>query len=161
VPISDQGFSQVYLDENVFLNIHILLIIISLKLIMEGMRNMQFTFLEIDHVQVAAPKGCEEKAREFYGELLGMQEIPKPKNLQKRGGVWFQCGNHQLHIGVQETFQPAVKAHPAFHVKNLAKLREHLMAKGIEIKEEEPLEGADRFYVSDPFGNRLEFLEWF
>lgn len=121
---------------------------------------MDFTFLEIDHVQVAAPKNCEEKAREFYGDILGMKEITKPKNLQSRGGVWFQCGNHQLHIGVQEDFQPAKKAHPAFHVKNLSVLRDYLTTKGITVKDDEPLEGANRFYVNDPFGNRLEFLEW-
>jgi catechol 2,3-dioxygenase-like lactoylglutathione lyase family enzyme len=121
---------------------------------------MSFKFTGIDHVQLAAPKGSEEQARKFFGEILGMEEIPKPSNLAKRGGVWFRCGSHQLHIGIQEDFTPAKKAHPAFHVENLEALREHLVTKGVTIKEDEPLEGAIRFYVDDPFGNRLEFLQW-
>ncbi|TYR78265.1 glyoxalase [Priestia megaterium] len=116
-------------------------------------------FFGIDHVQLAAPKGSEEKARLFFGEILGMEEISKPSNLAKRGGVWFQCGNHQLHIGIQDDFQAAKKAHPAFHVKNLSRLKETLVKNHISIKEDEPLEGAIRFYADDPFGNRIEFLQ--
>ncbi len=89
-----------------------------------------------------------------------MQEIPKPRNLQTRGGVWFQCGRHQLHIGVQEDFQPSRKAHPAFRVQNLAALRKHLSEKRIKVIDAEPLPGANRFYIHGFFGNRLEFLEW-
>lgn len=89
-----------------------------------------------------------------------MEEIPKPENLAKRGGVWFRCGTDQLHIGIQEDFIPAKKAHPAFHVENLEELRDQILNQGIEVKEDEPLEGAKRFYVDDPFGNRLEFLQW-
>lgn len=120
---------------------------------------MSFKFTGIDHVQLAAPKGSEEQARKFFGDILGMEEIPKPSNLAKRGGVWFKCGLHELHIGIQENFTPAKKAHPAFHVDNLEALREHLVSKGVTIVEDEPLEGAIRFYVNDPFGNRIEFLQ--
>jgi catechol 2,3-dioxygenase-like lactoylglutathione lyase family enzyme len=121
---------------------------------------MTFEFSGIDHVQLAAPRGCEEKAREFYGGLLGWTEIPKPEELRKRGGVWFQCGKHQVHIGIEDNFQPAKKAHPAFQVTNLNALREYLIQQGISVKDDESLEGAIRFYIDDPFGNRLEFLEW-
>ncbi|KEP26223.1 MULTISPECIES: VOC family protein [Bacillus] len=116
-------------------------------------------FFGIDHVQLAAPKGSEEKARLFFGEILGMREIPKPSHLVKRGGVWFQCGNHQLHIGIEDHFQASKKAHPAFRVKSLSKLKEILVKHHIRIREDQPLDGAIRFYVDDPFGNRIEFLE--
>ncbi|MBG9917363.1 VOC family protein [Bacillus sonorensis] len=113
----------------------------------------------IDHVQIAAPKGSENTCREFFSEILGMREIPKPENLRKRGGVWFQCGAHELHVGVQDPFKPAVKAHPAFSVDNIDKPKERLREFDINIIDGEPLEGADRFYIHDPFGNRLEFLQ--
>ncbi|WP_426454910.1 glyoxalase [Paenibacillus sp. S-38] len=116
----------------------------------------------MDHVQLAAPEGCEEEARGFYAEVLGWQEIPKPEPLKKRGGVWFQCGIHQVHIGVQQEFRPALKAHPAFRVKRLEELRAHLLQQSIPVIDDDARseEGVSRFYVSDPFGNRLEFLEW-
>jgi catechol 2,3-dioxygenase-like lactoylglutathione lyase family enzyme len=120
---------------------------------------MAFQFDGIDHIQLAAPEGCEEEARAFFAGLLGMREIPKPDNLRGRGGVWFQCGLQQLHIGVQRDFIPAAKAHPAFAVTNLAALRQRLEADGVPVRDDEPLPGAERFYASDPFGNRLEFLE--
>ncbi len=121
---------------------------------------MSFDFYGLDHIQLAAPKGSEQQAREFFSGVLGWKEIPKPEELQKRGGVWFQCGQHQVHIGVEENFQPAKKAHPAFHVKNLDGLRAHLKQRNIAYQDDELLEGATRFYLEDPFGNRLEFLEW-
>jgi catechol 2,3-dioxygenase-like lactoylglutathione lyase family enzyme len=121
---------------------------------------MNFSFIGIDHVQLAAPKGCEEQAREFFGNKLGLQEIPKPSNLQGRGGCWFVCGKQEIHIGVQEDFVPAKKAHPAFYVKNLNEFRSHLQQAGVPIKEEPPIEGRTRFFVDDPFGNRIEFLEY-
>jgi catechol 2,3-dioxygenase-like lactoylglutathione lyase family enzyme len=126
----------------------------------EGVEQMSFIYTGLDHVQIAAPTGCEEQARHFYGELLGMVEVPKPEPLAQRGGVWFQAGSHQLHIGVQTDFVPATKAHPAFQVENLVLLREELLAKGLFVIEDEDLPGARRFYLRDPFGNRLEFLEW-
>lgn len=121
---------------------------------------MGFNFVGIDHVQLAAPSGCEAKARRFFGDVLGCKEIPKPDHLARRGGLWFQCGRDQVHIGVQSDFTPAKKAHPAFHVQDLRGLREHVSAQGIQPIDDEPLPGADRFYLMDPFGNRLEFLEW-
>ena len=121
---------------------------------------MTYSFQGIDHVQVAAPRNQEDEARAFYGDKLGFQEIKKPDLLAKRGGVWFQVGHHQLHVGVENDFQPAKKAHPAFEVKNIKDLRSKLMEQGVKIREDDNLEGAERFYLHDPFGNRLEFLEW-
>jgi catechol 2,3-dioxygenase-like lactoylglutathione lyase family enzyme len=113
----------------------------------------------IDHIQMAAPKGCEAAAREFYGLLLGLREIEKPPSLRARGGCWFECGGQQLHIGVASDFHPAKKAHPAFAVPDLDGLRSRLEARNIRITEDDSLPGTRRFYAEDPFGNRLEFLE--
>ncbi len=121
---------------------------------------MTHTFYGIDHVQLAAPAGCEAAARAFFADLLGMTEVAKPKDLRKRGGAWFQCGSQQLHVGVDSTFIAAKKAHPSFHVQNLSALRERILAQGIPVQDDGLLPGAERFYVTDPFGNRLEFLEW-
>jgi len=121
---------------------------------------MSYSFFGIDHVQLAAPVGCESIARYFYGELIGLPEVEKPENLRSRGGVWFQCGLHHVHIGVDSDFVPAQKAHPAFHVRSLGQLRERLQGEGVRVRDDELLPGAERFYVDDPFGNRLEFLEW-
>ena len=113
----------------------------------------------IDHVQIAAPPGCEEAARDFYGVLLGMREIEKPKPLRARGGCWFECGAQQLHIGVERDFRPALKAHPAFAVADLDALRERFVSRGIAVLDDNSLPDTKRFYVEDPWGNRLEFVE--
>jgi catechol 2,3-dioxygenase-like lactoylglutathione lyase family enzyme len=120
-----------------------------------------FLFTGIDHVQLAAPKGCELEARIFFGQLLGWQELVKPEPLQQRGGVWFLCGQHEVHIGVQNDFVPATKAHPGFSVVNLYSLRQRLLGHGIAIIDDDTRaeQGVQRFFVNDPFGNRLEFLE--
>lgn len=122
---------------------------------------MEYRFDGLDHVQLAAPPGCEAEARRFFGEVLGWREIPKPEALQKRGGVWFQCGEHQVHIGVQADFVPAAKAHPAFLVLGLKELRESLTRHQLRVTDdtERAEEGIERFYMLDPFGNRLEFME--
>jgi catechol 2,3-dioxygenase-like lactoylglutathione lyase family enzyme len=113
----------------------------------------------IDHIQIAAPEGCESAAREFYGSLLGMKEIEKPPVLRARGGCWFECGSQQLHIGVEHNFQPAKKAHPAFAVFHLDERRKALTARGVTVVEDDDLPDAWRFYAEDPWGNRLEFIE--
>jgi catechol 2,3-dioxygenase-like lactoylglutathione lyase family enzyme len=113
----------------------------------------------LDHLQLAMPRGREADARTFYGDLLGLRVLPKPPNLAVRGGVWFALGSQQFHLGVEEDFRPARKAHPAFLVEDLPALRERLMQNGYQPYEDEPLEGYRRFYVADPFGNRLEMLE--
>lgn len=114
---------------------------------------------DLDHVQVAMPAGGEERARGFYGALLGLREIAKPANLAARGGVWFAVGARQLHLGVEPEFRAARKAHPALRVRGLAELVERCRGAGVPVVEDEPLPGFDRVYVSDPFGNRLELLE--
>lgn len=114
---------------------------------------------KLDHVQIAAPPDCETAAREFYGSLIGLPEIPKPAELRSRGGVWFQVGAEQLHIGVEPDFQPARKAHPDFAAEHLNDLATRLKSSGYEIIWDEALPETRRFYVSDPWGNRVEFLE--
>jgi catechol 2,3-dioxygenase-like lactoylglutathione lyase family enzyme len=121
---------------------------------------MSFIFKSIDHVQLAAPKGSEPIARQFFGEVLGFKEIEKPEALKKKGGVWFEFGNYQIHIGIEEPFAPAKKAHPAFQIENLEALKEHLTNKEINYIVDYDLPGANRIYIHDPFGNRMEILEW-
>jgi len=113
----------------------------------------------IDHVQIAAPAGCEEEARAFYGAVLGMLELEKPPALKSRGGCWFQCGAQQLHVGVEGDFRAARKAHPAFQVSDLDALRGVLRENGVGVTDDEALPDVRRFYAEDPWGNRLEFVE--
>lgn len=121
---------------------------------------MDFYYEKFDHVQLAAPGGTEDLARSFYSEQLGFKEVEKPSSLRKNGGVWFEAGNVQIHIGIEEPFAPAKKAHPAILVKNIEIMKTFLTEKNIEFSIDNRLPGANRFYVSDPFGNRIEFLEW-
>ena len=113
----------------------------------------------IDHVQLAMPPGGEEAARAFYGGLLGLPERPKPPNLAKRGGCWFESDAVKVHLGVEQDFRPAKKAHPALLVTDLPSLVRTVTEAGVEVVDDEPLEGYDRVYVHDPFGNRIELLE--
>ena len=115
--------------------------------------------LAIDHVQLAMPAGGEAAARDFYGDVLGLPETPKPPHLAKRGGCWFERGALKIHLGVEADFHPARKAHPGLLVSDLAALKTALRDGGYTIRDDEPLEGYDRIYVDDPFGNRLELLE--
>ncbi len=112
----------------------------------------------LDHVQVAAPPGCEQAARRFYGVVLGLAEIDKPGALRGRGGVWFALGEQQLHIGVEEEFTPARKAHPALRVDagQLDGLAERLERAGSRVQWDAELPGVRRFFSEDPWGNRLE-----
>jgi catechol 2,3-dioxygenase-like lactoylglutathione lyase family enzyme len=116
--------------------------------------------LSIDHVQLAMPAGEEEKARAFYINLLGFTEVPKPAELAKRGGAWFESGGVQLHLGVENDFRPARKAHPAFLVDDLDAFIAAAQAAGCETDTSQPpLAGYKRAHVFDPFGNRIELME--
>ena len=113
----------------------------------------------IDHVQLAMPAGGENLARGFYADMLGIPEVPKPANLAKRGGCWFERGDLKIHLGVDADFRPARKAHVALLVNDLPELQAKLEASGYTLKDDEPLEGHRRVYVDDPFGNRVELME--
>ncbi|MEW5992410.1 MAG: VOC family protein [Chloroflexota bacterium] len=104
------------------------------------------------------PAGAEAEAQAFYEGLLGLPRIAKPANLERRGGCWFRSPTVEVHLGVEEPFAPARKAHPAFLVDDLAALRERLALAGFDVVDDEPLAGYDRFYTADPFGNRIELL---
>ena len=113
----------------------------------------------LDHVQLAMPAGGEAAARVFYCDLLGIPEVPKPAHLARRGGVWFEGGALKIHLGVEQEFAPARKAHPAFLIEGLTDLVMQLAEAGFQAAKDEPLEGYERVYVSDPFGNRVELIE--
>jgi catechol 2,3-dioxygenase-like lactoylglutathione lyase family enzyme len=115
------------------------------------------TVTGIDHVQVAAPPACEAEARAFYGQLLGLEELAKPQALAVRGGCWFRAGAQELHVGVEEPFTPARKAHPSFVDTALDEVAARLAAAGIGVAFNDEIPGVRRFETADPFGNRLEF----
>jgi catechol 2,3-dioxygenase-like lactoylglutathione lyase family enzyme len=125
-----------------------------------GDQSEPIRLIGLDHVQVAAPAGSEDAARRFYGELLGLPELPKPAALQARGGVWFACGAHQLHVGIAEPFAPAAKAHPALavHALDLDRLAERLAGAGCPVQWDDGIPGTRRFYTADPWGNRIELV---
>jgi catechol 2,3-dioxygenase-like lactoylglutathione lyase family enzyme len=113
----------------------------------------------VHHVQLAMPPEQEDGARDFYVGTLGMDEIPKPEHLAARGGCWFRGAGLELHLGVEEGFSASAKAHPALRVEGLSALRSALEAAGADVSVDTQLEGHDRCYVRDPFGNRLELIE--
>lgn len=114
---------------------------------------------ELHHVQLAMPRGREADARAFYRDVLGMSEEAKPENSARRGGVWFAAGDARVHLGVEDDFRPAKKAHPALLVADLAALLERCRKAGCAVTDGEPLPGYERAYVADPFGNRIELLQ--
>ena len=114
----------------------------------------------LDHLQVAMPRAKEAAARAFYGHVLGLAEIPKPEQLAARGGVWFQCGPQQLHLGVEDVLRPAKKAHPAFAVEDLDALARDLEAGDYRaVVDSVQLEGSRRNFTEDPFGIRVELIQ--
>ena len=115
-------------------------------------------FLDIDHVQLAMPPGAEDAARAFYSGVLGMDEIPKPTDLAKRGGCWFQSGSVQVHLGVEDDFRPAKKAHPALLCSNYEELLSKLRQAEVPAHEADDIPGVRRCHVHDPFGNRIELV---
>lgn len=114
----------------------------------------------LDHVQIAAPPGSEEQARAFYGEAIGLTELPKPVALRSRGGVWFALAGAQLHVGIEANFKPARKAHPAFGFgcEGLRAVAERVAAAGAPVHWDDELPKVLRFFTEDPWGNRLELL---
>lgn len=117
------------------------------------------TITGLHHVQVTIPAGGEAEARAFYGGVLAMVEVAKPPALAARGGAWFRAGTAELHLGVEEPFRPAAKAHPAFVVTDLDAVAARIAAAGIDGTPDDLFPGHRRLYVTDPFGNRLELLE--
>jgi len=115
-------------------------------------------FSAIDHVQLAMPEGEEERARVFYGALLGLIELPKPPELAVRGGCWFASGSVQIHLGVEADFRPARKAHPALRCIDYDGLRARLRAAGVDIHDDANIPGVRRCHISDSFGNRIELI---
>ena len=115
-------------------------------------------FIAIDHFQIAMPPEEEETARHFFGDLLGMVEIPKPVELAKRGGCWFQSGAVQIHLGVDKDFHPAKKAHPALRCSDYEALMARLRAAGVLVHEDFDIPGTTRCHVVDPWGNRIELI---
>ncbi|TDU77789.1 VOC family protein [Streptomyces sp. KS 21] len=113
----------------------------------------------VDHVQLAAPPGSEDRLRAYYTHVLGMSEVPKPPVLAARGGCWFAAGPVQLHLGVEEDFRPARKAHPGLRVTGIEAYAARLEERGAEVVWDDDLPGYRRFYSEDPVGNRIEFLE--
>jgi catechol 2,3-dioxygenase-like lactoylglutathione lyase family enzyme len=115
----------------------------------------------IDHVQLAIPPGgeAEAAARRFYGEVLGFTELPKPAPLAARGGLWFQAGPVQIHLGVEPDMRPSLKAHPALVVTELAAWQARLAAAGFRWQEADEGPGTRRGHAWDPFGNRIELIE--
>jgi catechol 2,3-dioxygenase-like lactoylglutathione lyase family enzyme len=118
-----------------------------------------YPFSAIDHVQLAMPAGAEPRARQFYGSLLGMREVPKPVELAKHGGCWFACGPVQVHLGVENEFRPARKAHPALRCFDYDGLVTRLRAAGVELREDDQIPGVQRCHIFDPFGNRIELIK--
>jgi catechol 2,3-dioxygenase-like lactoylglutathione lyase family enzyme len=116
--------------------------------------------IRLDHVQIAAPPGCEAEARRFFGDLIGLPEVRKPEPLRGRGGVWFAAGDRQLHVGVDEEFTAARKAHPAFSLPSadLELVAGRLIRAGVDVAWDSALADQRRFYCHDPWGNRIEFL---
>jgi catechol 2,3-dioxygenase-like lactoylglutathione lyase family enzyme len=113
----------------------------------------------VHHIQLAMPVGGEQAAREFYARFFELPEVPKPENLLKRGGVWFESELVRIHLGVEENFRPAKKAHPGLLVENLPALIQRLRDAGHEVIDDERIPGYLRAYVHDPFGNRIELME--
>ena len=115
----------------------------------------------LDHAFITIPEGREDDGRRFYGALLGLEEIARPEGLQQSGGIWFRAGGQELHLGSDDAHEATKRPHPGFRVESVTALEElahRVEAAGVETRWDERIEGRKRFYVRDPFGNRLEIL---
>jgi len=115
-------------------------------------------FKRLDHIQICIPKGKENEARQFYTDIIGLTEIPKPKALIANGGLWYQLADIQFHIGTENEINKS-KRHPAFEISNLDDAKKYLIQQGVTLKEEIEIPGQKRFSFIDPFGNRIELLQ--
>jgi len=115
--------------------------------------------IRLDHVQLAMPEGREAEAVAFYEGLLGIPHVPKPAHLAKRGGCWFEKDGLKVHLGVDAEFRAAKKAHPALIVTDVRALAAAIESAGFTVVDDEPLDGYDRIYAADPFGNRIELMQ--
>ena len=113
----------------------------------------------LDHVQLAMPRGGEDDAVAFYCDLLGFERVPKPPALAARGGWWFRAGHADVHLGVEDDFRAARKAHPALRIAELDDLVERLAASGVSVRWDHELPDVRRCYADDPFGNRIELID--
>ncbi len=120
---------------------------------------MKVKIKRLNHVQLCIPPGEEARARDFYGRVLGLEEIEKPEPLRARGGFWYRVADVELHIGVEEVADARSKRHPAFEVEDVRAVKRYLEEQGVQTREEVPVPGVERFSFFDPFGNRIEFLE--
>jgi catechol 2,3-dioxygenase-like lactoylglutathione lyase family enzyme len=120
---------------------------------------MQMQLVGLDHIQLAMPAGGEPEARRFYADLLGLTEIAKPAPLATRGGCWFVGTGIHIHLGIEQPFTPARKAHSAFLVADLEACRRRLEAAGVATTPDDSVPGVRRCYAADPFGNRIEFIQ--
>ena len=127
---------------------------------------MHIIFKRIDHVQITIPRGAEDKARNFYSGILGLEEMEKPDSLKPSGGVWFKIADVELHLGVESMFiqgdgrSPFSKRHPAFTIEKISEVKKYLIDRGVTLKDEIEIPGRKRFSFYDPFGNRIELLEY-
>jgi catechol 2,3-dioxygenase-like lactoylglutathione lyase family enzyme len=119
---------------------------------------MGFEIVRLDHVQLAMPAGREAEAEAFYSGLLGLVRQPKPERQASRGGCWFGDGPVVVHLGVEQDFRPARKAHPALVVRDLPALEAVLVAGGVEVRSNPDRPVGTGAYVDDPFGNRIELI---
>ena len=125
----------------------------------EDGRRVMVRLVGVDHVQLSIPEGAEDRARGFYGEILGLREVAKPAALADRGGCWFAGPGVAIHLGVEPGFRPLAKAHPALLVCDLEAARGALTAAGVAIEEDDSGLPVRRCYVRDPFGNRIELVD--
>ena len=107
---------------------------------------------------MAIPAASEDAHRAFWCEILGFVELEKPEALKPRGGAWYSGGDCEIHLGVEQDFSPAKKAHPAFRTLEIDDLAEKLATAGFSVRWDSKINGRRRFFTDDPAGNRIEFI---
>ena len=116
------------------------------------------TFKRVDHFHICVPPEQLDQARDFYTKIIGLEQIERPHHLFSSAGYWFNIGNVQLHIGVEEPMRRTIR-HTALEITDVEAALKHLQDNGMEILEEPVIPGRKRFAFIDPFGNRIELLQ--